>query len=48
MGHKVGSKVERAYRRTDVMDLRRVLMAAWAAFCSSPGSENVVAIRRKA
>jgi integrase len=28
MGHQVGSPVERAYRRTDVLDLRRKLMQA--------------------
>jgi integrase len=47
MGHKVGGKVERAYRRTDVMDLRRGLMNAWALQCSPPAAGNVVSIRRK-
>jgi integrase len=35
MGHVVGSKVERAYRRTDVLDQRRALMDEWATFCGS-------------
>ena len=30
MGHQVGTQVERAYRRTDVLDKRRQLMDAWA------------------
>ena len=30
MGHRVGTQVERAYRRTDVLDKRRALMEAWA------------------
>jgi integrase len=30
MGHQVGTQVERAYRRTDVLDKRRQLMEAWA------------------
>ena len=33
MGHQVGSQVERAYRRTDVLELRRQLMDAWAQWC---------------
>ena len=30
MGHAVGSRVERAYRRTDMLKARRDLMTAWA------------------
>jgi integrase len=30
MGHQVGTQVERAYRRTDVLDKRRALLEAWA------------------
>jgi integrase len=33
MGHQVGNPVERAYRRTDVLEKRRELMAAWASSC---------------
>jgi integrase len=33
LAHAVGSKVEAAYRRSDLFDKRRRLMAAWAAFC---------------
>jgi hypothetical protein len=33
MGHQVGKQVERAYRRTDVLDKRRALMEAWAQWC---------------
>lgn len=33
MGHQVGSQVERAYRRIDVLELRRQLMDAWAQWC---------------
>ncbi|MCR9256481.1 MAG: integrase arm-type DNA-binding domain-containing protein [Alphaproteobacteria bacterium] len=32
LGHKVGSEVTRAYRRTDYLDQRRDLMERWAAF----------------
>src|SRR5664279_4552547 len=33
MGHQVGTQVERAYRRTDVLEKRRELMEAWANHC---------------
>jgi integrase len=33
MGHQVGGQVERAYRRTDVLEKRRELMTAWADHC---------------
>ena len=33
MGHQVGGKVERAYRRTDLLEMRRALMAAWTNYC---------------
>jgi integrase len=47
MGHQVGNQVERAYRRTDVLEKRRELMAAWASFCSAHGGEssNVLQLR---
>jgi hypothetical protein len=36
LAHKVGSEVERAYRRGDLVEKRRRLMAAWAEYCTSP------------
>jgi integrase len=50
LAHAVSTKVEAAYRRGDMMQKRRRLMADWAAYCSSPGNErgNVVAIREAA
>jgi integrase len=30
LGHVIGNEVERAYRRTDLLDKRRVLMERWA------------------
>lgn len=35
LGHSIGTKVMRAYRRTDVLDQRRALMDEWATFCGS-------------
>ncbi len=32
LAHTVGDKVERAYRRTDYLEQRRVLMGKWAAY----------------
>lgn len=34
MGHQVGNQVERAYRRTDVLEKRRELMGDWADYCA--------------
>ena len=36
LAHRVGSDVERAYRRSDMVERRRSLMAAWAAFLEAP------------
>jgi integrase len=35
LAHTVGSKVEAAYRRGDLFDKRRRLMADWATFCAT-------------
>jgi integrase len=48
MGHIVGSEVERAYRRTDVLKKRRELMDAWARYCEGEAAANVEAIKRLA
>jgi integrase len=49
MGHKVGGKVERAYARTTLLDMRRKLMDAWAAYCEPLGiDEKVTPLRKKA
>ena len=47
MGHVVGTAVERAYRRTDVLEQRRALMAAWAAYCEPQSAGNVVLMARE-
>jgi integrase len=33
LAHAIGDRVEAAYRRGDLFDKRRALMALWAAFC---------------
>jgi integrase len=46
LAHAVGSKVEAAYRRGDMFEKRRRLMAAWATFLARPVGETgkVIAI----
>jgi integrase len=46
MGHQVGTKVERAYRRTDVLEKRRELMDAWAQWCDGEAVDNVLTFKR--
>lgn len=42
LAHVTGNQVERAYRRTDVLERRRKLMAAWAGYLEG----NVVPFRK--
>jgi hypothetical protein len=48
MGRRVGGKVERAYRRSDVLEKRRELFDAGANHCEPVEAGNVVPIRRGA
>jgi len=36
LAHSVGSDVEKAYRRGDMIEKRKQLMAEWGKFCTSP------------
>ena len=47
LAHSVGSDVERAYRRGDLLNRRRALMTAWARYCLTPPANtgSVVPIR---
>jgi len=42
LAHTVSNKVEAAYRRTDFLDKRRLLMREWAVFCKKtrPASDD--------
>jgi integrase len=43
LAHAVGSKVEAAYRRGDLLEKRAQLMKAWARFCAEQsGDDNVI------
>jgi integrase len=49
LAHAIENKTEAAYRRSDALEKRRKLMAAWAAFCASASKEtrsNVMPLRR--
>jgi integrase len=46
LAHAVPSAVEAAYRRGDLFEKRRRLMDAWAQFCASAGSGDVVPMRK--
>jgi integrase len=48
LAHAVSNKVEAAYRRGDMLEKRRRLMADWASYCASPAkptSDKVVGLR---
>ena len=49
LAHAIGDKVEAAYRRGELLDKRRRLMAEWARFCAQPakGQGSVVAMRKR-
>jgi integrase len=42
LSHTVGNAVEAAYRRGDLIEKRKILMAKWAKFCSDVGHNQVV------
>jgi integrase len=46
LAHAVENKVEAAYRRGDLFEKRRRLMADWAAACAAPAGGSVTLIRR--
>lgn len=46
MGHQVGNKVERAYRRTDLLEKRRELMETWGRYCGAGAGGNIVQLRK--
>jgi len=45
LSHAIDNKVEAAYRRGELLEKRRELMSAWAHFCTTPTSANVIALR---
>lgn len=48
LAHTIESKVEAAYRRGDLFEKRRAMMAEWAAFLAEPSTKaKVLPMRRK-
>ena len=45
LAHNVGTEVERAYRRSDMLERRRAMMAEWARFLRGERVEKVIAMR---
>jgi integrase len=48
LAHIVGDKVEAAYRRGDLFEKRRRLMAEWGRYCTTPVKAGEVVLLRKA
>ena len=46
LAHRVGDEVEKAYRRSDALEKRRKLMAAWADYLAAQKAGNVVRLRK--
>lgn len=42
IAHFIGSEVERAYQRSDMLERRRAMMTAWADFLSGTQASNIV------
>lgn len=45
LAHAVGDAVERAYRRSDALAKRRKLMEAWASYCATVKTGNVLPMK---
>lgn len=45
LAHTIGDAVEAAYRRGDLLEKRRALMADWATYCGTTPAANVVPLR---
>jgi len=49
LAHSVGSEVEKAYLRTDMMEKRRKLMSDWQRYCDTLKADaKVLPMKRKA
>jgi hypothetical protein len=45
LAHTVGSEVERAYRRGDMVEKRRAMMAAWGRFLRGEADKTIIQFR---
>jgi integrase len=48
LAHTIENRVEAAYRRGDLFEKRRRLMADWGRFCEAPPAGEIVALRAEA
>jgi integrase len=48
LAHTIGNKVEAAYRRQDMLEKRRQMMADWAEWCHPSKGKKVISINTKA
>lgn len=48
LGHVIGTSVERAYDRSDVLELRRKLMIVWANYCEPRSANNFLKFEKSA
>jgi integrase len=46
LAHVVENATEAAYRRGDLFEKRRLLMSAWAEFCTAVPSEKIIRLRK--
>lgn len=44
LAHVIGDKTQQAYQRADLLEKRRRLMNAWAAYCSSPARSDTAKV----
>jgi len=47
LAHAIGDKVEAAYRRGDLFEKRRRMMADWAVFCAQGATKTALIPMRK-
>jgi integrase len=47
LAHATGGSVEQAYRRSDALAKRRLLMEAWAPYCGDRSDGKVISIGRR-
>ena len=48
LAHQVGNAVVQAYQRSSMLERRRPIMSAWAAFLSGADADNVLSMKRAA
>ena len=48
LAHSIGTKVEKAYHRSDLFEKRKRLMADWASWCSRPAPAGAAVVALKA